>query len=116
MQAMLGCEDVEKLKYFIPAVHVSGFSDSNTNPSYYAGTSLLRRFMLTNDKHGMHFDAGAIAFFMTREDYHNNRPFFGVLPMASIGNEHVALNITYIPKVHPKMVRLFYLQLKVKIF
>jgi len=100
---------------WIPFLNVSGFSDSNSNPSYYAGGGLMRRFILSEELDNLHVDLGAVAFLMTRKGYRNNRPFFGGLPVASIGTDRIAINVTYIPKVDPKMVQLLFFQLKIKI-
>ena len=97
---------------WVPFVTASGFSDSNRNPSYYAGGGWLRRYDINA---GWHADVGAVAFLMTREGFKNDRPFPGVLPAFSIGTERVAVNITYIPRVDPKMVPIVFFQLKIKL-
>ncbi len=101
-----------RARRWVPFLSVSGFSDSNANPSYYAGGGLLRRFMIAPRLDGLHVDAGAVAFLMTRQGYHGGAPFPGVLPALSVGTRTLALNITYIPKVHPKLIPLFFFQLK----
>jgi len=98
---------------WIPFVTASGFKDSNKNPSYYAGGGALRRFSFGEEKSSVHLDAGVVAFLMTRKDYKDGKPFPGVLPVVSFGTDRVALNITYIPKVDPKMVPIFFFQLKI---
>jgi hypothetical protein len=94
-----------------PFATVSGFNDSNHNPSYYAGGGALRRFQFD----GMHVDLGAIGFLMTRKDFKNDRPFPGVLPVLSVGTKNVALNVTYVPKVEPKAVPLWFFQIKMNL-
>lgn len=101
---------------WIPFVTVSGFKDSNGNPSYYAGGGTMRRFSASDEKNSLHLDAGVVAFVMTRKGYVNGQPFFGALPVISFGTDRVALNITYIPKVDPKLVPIVFFQLKVGIF
>ena len=96
---------------WVPYAMVSGFSDSNKNPSYYAGGGVLRRFQSNN----FHFEAGAIGFVMTRKNYKNDKPFLGVLPAFSVGTKQFAVNMTYIPKVDPKMVALVFFQLKINL-
>lgn len=98
---------------WIPLVSLSGFLDSNNEPSYYAGGGIVRRFILSEQFHNLHFDAGVIAFLMTRKDNNNGNPFPGALPIFSLGTRQVSLNITYIPKVSPKMVALWFFQLKI---
>jgi hypothetical protein len=98
---------------WIPFVTASGFKDSNKNPSYYAGGGALRRFSFGEEKTSVHLDAGVVAFVMTRKDYKDGKPFPGLLPVVSFGTDRVALNITYIPKVDPKMVPIFFFQLKI---
>jgi len=96
---------------WIPFATASGFIDSNKNPSYYAGGGALRRFEFGS----LHADLGGIGFLMVRKDFKNDRPFPGVLPVISVGTQSVALNITYIPKVEPKAVPLWFFQLKIKL-
>ena len=96
---------------WIPFAAASEFIDSNKNPSYYAGGGALRRFEFGS----VHADLGAIGFLMVRKNFKNDRPFPGVLPALSVGTQSVALNVTYIPKVEPKAVPLWFFQLKVKL-
>lgn len=96
---------------WVPFATASGFRDSNRNPSYYAGGGVLRRFQ--GDV--LHADIGIVGFAMVREDFKHNRPFPGVLPAFSAGTERISVNMTYIPKVHPKAVPLWFFQLKIKL-
>lgn len=96
-----------------PFLTVSGFKDSNNNPSYYAGGGVMRRYEFGTQPHSLHLDVGMVAFAMTRQDYLNGNPFLGALPVLSFGSERVALNVTYIPKVDPKLIPLVFLQLKI---
>ncbi len=97
---------------WVPFVAASGFLDSFKNPSYYLGGGALRRWQLTKK---YHFDAGVIAFFMTRQDYLNGNPFPGILPAFSFGNERLSLNVTYVPKIDPKLIELWFFQLKIAV-
>ena len=94
-----------------PFATVSEFRDSNKNSSYYAGGGALYRFQFDN----AHVDLGAVGFLMTRKDYKNNDPFPGILPVLSVGTKNVALNITYVPKMEPKAVPLWFFQLKINL-
>ena len=58
-------------------------------------------------------DAGLVAFLMVREDFNSGNPFPGVLPVVSVGTKRVAVNVTYIPKIDPKMVPVVFFQLKI---
>jgi hypothetical protein len=98
-------------KNWIPFATASGLRDSNGNPSYYAGTGVMHRLQFENT----HFDVGAVGFFMTRKGYRNGDPFVGVLPAFSVGYKSVALNITYVPKVDPKAVPLWFFQFKISL-
>lgn len=100
-------------KNWIPFTAISGFKDSNENNSYYVGGGLMRRYIPFDSLESLHIDAGLIAFFMTRKDYKDNDPFLGVLPAFSIGTPRVSVNMTYVPKMHPKAVKLVFFQLKV---
>jgi len=95
---------------WVPFVTASGFSDSFKNASYYAGGGTMRRFKFGD---GWHFDAGMVAFIMTRKDVKNNSPFMGALPVASLGTDMISVNMTYIPKVRPKFAELLFFQLKI---
>jgi hypothetical protein len=97
---------------WVPFLTASGFIDSNKNPSYYAGGGYLRRYMLSDGAAGWHVDAGAVLFLMTREEFNGGHPFPGILPVVSVGTSRVAVNLTFIPKVDPKMVPLLFFQLK----
>jgi hypothetical protein len=94
-----------------PFATVSEFRDSNYNTSYYAGGGALYRFQFDR----AHVDLGAVGFVMVRKDYKNGDPFLGVLPALSVGTKNVALNITYIPKIEPKAVPLWFFQLKINL-
>jgi len=52
---------------------------------------------------------------MTRKGYKDNQPFLGVLPAFSVGTNRVSVNMTYIPKVEPKAVPLWFFQLKINL-
>ncbi len=98
---------------WVPFITASGFLDSHKNPSYYAGGGMMRRFH--KDDSSLYADVGLVAFLMTRENFRDNKPFPGILPVMTLGTENIAVNITYIPKVDPKMVALFFFQLKVDV-
>jgi Antimicrobial peptide resistance and lipid A acylation protein PagP len=98
-------------KKWVPFITSSGFEDSNKNPSYYAGGGVLRRFQGDT----FHFDAGIVGFVMTRKGYKNDEPFLGALPAFSAGTRRVSVNMTYIPKVEPKVVALWFFQLKINL-
>lgn len=98
---------------WVPFLTASGFSDSNENPSYYAGGGAMRRYAVGPDSWDAHAELGIVAFLMTRKNFNDGDPFFGALPVASVGTERVALNMTYIPKVDPKMVPILFFQIKV---
>ena len=98
---------------WVPFVTVSEFKDSNKNTSYYAGGGFLHRTNFEWGKTPMHFDAGGIVFLMKRKGFKNNDPFAGILPAVSLGTPRVSVNMTYIPKVDPKMVPLLFFQLKI---
>jgi len=96
-------------------INASWFKDSNYNTSKYLGGGIKRRYPLDNERDGWFFDAGAIAFLMTRKDYKNNSPFPGLLPFIAVGNGPVTLNMTYIPEVSPKHKDLLYFQVLVRV-
>jgi len=75
----------------------NGFVDSQYDMSYMAGGGILRRFRLPAVSNDAYVALGAVGFFMTRHDVHQNRPFPGVLPALTVGTRKLALNLTYIP-------------------
>ncbi len=99
-----------------PFLNAAGFKDSNGNPSYYAGGGLMYRLWETAQPDGLAIDAGGVMFLMKREGFQEGRWFPGILPALAIGNERLALHVTYIPKVDPKMVPILFFQLKVRLF
>lgn len=99
----------EKWTSFVTA---STLKDSFKRNSYYAGGGIMRRFPLPVLHDNLHFDAGLIGFVMVRKDHHNRKPFLGALPALSIGTEKMALNVTYVPEVQPKLAALWFIQLK----
>ena len=107
--------DLKPDNRWIPFVAGSTFKDSNSQVSNYVGAGYKYRIPLESDKEGWRVDFSIIAFFMTRKDYRDNQPFFGALPFVAVGTSNVMLNISYIPKVTPKTVGLFYFQLKFKL-
>ena len=107
--------DLKPDNSWIPFIAGSTFKDSNSQVSNYVGAGYKYRIPLESDKEGWRVDFSIIAFFMTRKDYRDNQPFFGALPFVAVGTSNVMLNISYIPKVTPKTVGLFYFQLKFKL-
>lgn len=105
---------------------INGFRDSTDNVSYMAGAGLYRRIFETDKLAGFSVYAGLNAFLMTRDDVNGSKPFPGVLPSISIGNDNVGLNLTYMPKkaveeitnanmVDPTLSGILYLQVKVSL-
>jgi hypothetical protein len=107
--------DFDRRGDWVPFLTAAEFQDSNGNPSYYAGGGALRRYTLAPDLDNLRFDLGVVAFLMQREGFMDDKPFPGVLPVASLGTDHVSINITYIPKVDPKMVPILFFQLKIRL-
>ncbi len=81
-----------------PVVMANGFRDSDDNMSYMAGAGLHRNLYSTERLNGLYVDAGINAFLMTRKDVNENRPFPGALPSLTVGNRHMGLNVTYLPR------------------
>jgi hypothetical protein len=102
-------------KHWITFANGSFFKDSNENTSNYLGMGMKRRYELQDDPNGWHADVGGFAFLMTRKDYMNNNPFPGILPALSVGKQWFAINATYIPKISPKHVNLFFFQLMFRV-
>lgn len=100
---------------WIPLLTGSSFKDSKNQTSNYLGGGTKKRFMLGSGASGLHLDVGVVGFIMTRKDYKNQKLFVGALPFISVGNEYVAINATYIPKISPKYASLLYFQLMIKV-
>jgi len=112
----LGFEyDLAPHNHWITFVNGSSFKDSLKNTSNYLGAGIKRRYRLEDDPMGWHMDLGVIGFLMTRKDIYDNRPFPGALPVFSVGKQWFALNATFIPKVSPKHVNLFFFQLMFRV-
>jgi len=79
-------------------VMANGFRDSTDKMSYMAGAGLHRRIFETERLSGFYVYAGLNAFVMTRDDVGDSKPFPGILPSVSIGNEKIGLNLTYLPR------------------
>ena len=103
----------------------NGFRDSTDNMSYMAGAGLHRRLYETHKLAGFYVYAGLNAFIMTRDDVNGSKPFPGILPSISIGNDKVGFNLTYMPKkaveeatnsmmVDPTLSGILFLQFKVR--
>jgi len=102
----------------------NGFRDSTNNISYMAGAGLHRRLYETHKLAGFNVYAGLNAFLMTRDDVNGSKPFPGILPSISIGNDKVGFNLTYMPKkaveeatdsmmIDPTLSGILFLQFKV---
>lgn len=96
-----------------PYLTASGFKDSFKENSYYAGGGLMREFTLSSIHPDLYFGAGAVGFVMVRKDHHNRRPFLGALPAFTLGTKRFAINASNVPEVEPKLVPLWFIQLKI---
>lgn len=76
----------------------NGFRDSEKNMSYMAGGGLHRTIFSSRHLNGLYVDVGLNAFMMTRQDVNNGRPFPGALPSMTVGNRHMGINLTYMPR------------------
>ena len=74
----------------------NGFHDSTNNMSFMAGAGLHRRIYESDKLAGFSIYAGLNAFLMTRDDIGGSKPFPGILPRVSIGNEKLGFNLTYL--------------------
>jgi len=85
--------------------------DSRENISYNLGGGVRKRFHYPW-RFPRYFDLGSAAFVMTRETYNEGEPFPGVLPMASLGGQRLAINVTYVPEVDEQIIPVLFFQLK----
>jgi hypothetical protein len=95
-------------------VMANGFRDSTDTMSYMAGGGLHRRLFETDRLSG------------TREDVNDSKPFPGILPSVSVGNDKVGFNLTYLPRaavesttsstiVDPTISGILFIQFKVRL-
>jgi hypothetical protein len=107
-------------------VMANAFRDSTDTMSYMAGGGLHRRLFETERMSGFYVSAGLNAFVMTRADVADSKPFPGILPSVSIGNEKVGFNLTYLPRkavetttnssiVDPTISGILFIQFKVSL-
>lgn len=92
----------------LPFGFVVGFQDSRRDPSYAAGGGyrwrLVERFI--------DLDLGITAMAMTRRSFNGGEPFPAVLPMAAVGVGRIAMNVLYVPDVHPDFVPVLFFQMR----
>jgi len=95
----LGLEhEFESISAWRTTVMANAFRDSTESMSYMAGAGLHRRLFETDRLSGFYVYAGLNAFIMTRDDVESSKPFPGILPSVSIGNEKIGFNLTYLPR------------------
>ena len=95
----LGIEhEFESKSAWRTTVMANGFRDSTNSMSYMAGAGLHRRLFETHRMSGFYIYAGLNAFIMTRDDVAGSKPFPGILPSVSVGNEKIGFNLTYLPR------------------
>ena len=108
-----------------PVLMANGFRDSNDQMSYMAGGGLHRNLFSTERLNGFYVDAGLNVFLMTRRDVNDNRPFPGMLPSLTVGNDYVGMNLSYLPSraveelldrsMGDSMTGIVFLQIKVSV-
>ncbi len=107
-------------------VMANAFRDSADSMSYMAGAGLHRRLYETEWLSGFYVQVGLNAFIMTRDDVDNSKPFPGILPSISLGNEKIGFNLTYLPRqaiemttnanvVDPTVSGILFIQFKVSL-
>jgi len=75
----------------------------------------MRRCTFDTDIARFNVDIGAVGFLMHREGFRNGNLFRGILPAFSMETDRASVNITYVPKIDPEMVALWFFQLKIRI-
>ncbi len=96
----LGLEyEFDSRSRWVRTLHANSFRDSLENMCHMAGAGLKRRLFETDRLGGLHFDAGVVAFLMSRKDINDSRPFPGILPAVTLGNRYGGVNLTYLPKM-----------------
>ncbi len=123
----LGIEyEFEPKSRWVRTFLANGFKDSNENMSFMAGAGLHRRLLQSDRFDSLYIDAGITAFVMTRDDIEGGAPFLGALPSITVGNRHVGINLSYVPKsivhdfananrVDPNIDGLVFLQFKFRL-
>lgn len=72
-----------------------GFLDSHSKPSFMAGYAWVPTWQ--SRRSPLKVGVGVTGFLMSRSNYLNGIPFPGVLPVASISYNNLALQAAYIP-------------------
>jgi len=87
----------------------SGFQSSQNAPAYNFGSGMRRRFHVSGPAR-LHMDFGAAAMVIAHDGYHKGGPVPALLPVASLGWSHFALNAAYVPPINDQVVPLVFLQ------
>lgn len=123
----LGVEyEFERSSPWIWSLSANAFMDSQNNMSYMAGGGLKRRLFQSASPAGYYFDAGLVAFVMSRADFNDYLPFPGVLPTLSFGRQNIGFNVSYVPEfvvrdvaqakvLDPNVGGVFFLQMKFRL-
>ena len=94
----LGIEyEFDRKSPWIWSLNGNAFTDSLNNMSYMAGGGLKRRLFQSASPAGYYFDAGLVAFVMSRADFNDYLPFPGILPTVSFGTKNIGFNVSYVP-------------------
>lgn len=76
-------------------IYALGFLDSHSKPSLMAGYAWVPTWQPSRSP--LKVGVGVTGFMMSRSNYLNGIPFPGVLPIASVSYNNLALQATYIP-------------------
>lgn len=89
----------------------SGFQSSQNEPAYDMGAGLRRRYPFYGMFRNLHLDLGAAAMVIAHDGYRDGGPVPALLPVASLGGSHFALNAAFVPPVDEQVTPLVFFQL-----
>lgn len=92
-------------------VFSSGFQNSQNEPAYNAGGGLRRRYYFGGTSGSPYADLGVAGMVLAHSGYRDGGPVAAVLPIASIGWSHLAVNAAFVPPVNERVVPLVFFQL-----
>ena len=96
-------------------INLASLKDSNNQTSRYIGAGIKRRFKLRANPEPLNFDLGVAGLVMKRQDYNDEKPFFGAIPFVSLSNGWGGINATYVPSIEEDTLPFWYFQFTLKL-
>ena len=100
---------------YVGLLAVGEYRNSNDRDSWYAGVGWKRRFLLTPQFDHLRLDVG-VALLAVTGYLESSAVVPALLPILYFGGEHIGINVTYIPPLHPDVVPAIAVQLRIRVF